>query len=623
MPRKTKPTRRKKRAWWQEYRLVYWGLVASLWAGIGLATLIFFYALGLPDTRDLWKISRTPEIGIYAHNDTLIARRGRRTGRPLRYDDLPPDLIHAVIAIEDRRFFDHYGLDWRGLGRAFVANLRAGRIVQGGSTLTQQLAKNVFLTPERSFKRKVQELLLAFWLEATLTKRDILALYLNRVYFGAGAYGVQAAAETYFARPAQELTLGEAALLAGLLKAPSRYAPTRDPEAAHARAELVLAAMREMGRVTPEQADAAANNPVAIVTRSGDTAHYAVDWMLGQLPDFIGRPRSDLDVITTIDPVMQIAAERAVKAGLDTEGRARDAGQAALVVMTPDGAVRAMVGGRSYVDSQFNRAVLARRQPGSAFKPIVYLAGLEAGLKTHETFTDAPFSVGRWTPRNYDDDYRGEVSVKTALAQSLNTVAVQVSEQTGRERVIATARRLGVTAKLAPHPSIALGTFEMTLLELTGAYAHFANGGRLVIPHIVRTVITASGDVLYERRATPLRQVIDAGDVGRLNDMLVAAVRQGTGRAARVDNLVIAGKTGTSQNWRDAWFVGYTGALVVGVWVGNDDGHPMSRVTGGGLPARIWGDFMTRQASTQARTRLPGLDAVGRVRRGIFDRLFD
>ena len=423
-------------------RWLYWSAFLALWGLIALGGLVFYYALDLPDTDDLWKIGAKAELSIYSADDELIARRGRRGGQPLRYEDLPADLIAAVTAIEDRRFFDHIGLDPRGLARAIIANLRAGRTVQGGSTLTQQLAKNVFLTPERSFKRKVQELLLAFWLEARFSKQDILALYMNRVYFGAGAYGVQAAAETYFNRPVQSLTTGEAALLAGLLKAPSRYAPTRNPEGARARAQLVLRAMAETGHLSPAEMTAWAARPVEIVNRSSDAAHYAVDWTLEQLPDFVGRPKADLDILTTLDPRLQLAAERAIKQVLQAEGEARKAGQAAMVVMSPEGAIKALVGGRSYADSPYNRATSARRQPGSAFKPIVYLAALEAGLTRADIYQDAPLEIDDWQPKNYDETYRGPVSAGEALSQSLNTVAVQISEQTGRLKVIDTARRL-------------------------------------------------------------------------------------------------------------------------------------------------------------------------------------
>ena len=603
-------------------RWLYWGLVGAIWATIGVAVLVFIYALDLPDTDELWKIGPKAELSLYAAEDELIARRGRRGGQPLQYKDFPPALVQAVTAIEDRRFFSHFGLDPRGLLRALTANIWAGRTVQGGSTLTQQLAKNVFLTPERTYKRKIQELLLAFWLEAQFTKQDLLALYLNRVYFGAGAYGVQAAAETYFNRPVQSLSLGEAAMLAGLLKAPSRYAPTRNPEAARARAMVVLGAMREVGHISEAQAVAVAGEPVSIVNRSSDAAHYAVDWTLDQLPDFVGRPRADLDIITTLDPRLQLATERSIKSVLNQYGDARNASQAAMVVMSPDGAIRAMVGGKSYAQSTFNRATMAKRQPGSSFKPIVYLAALENGLTPSQIYEDAPISVGQWQPRNYTQKYLGAISAQTALAKSINTVAVQVSEETGREKVIDMARRLGIRARLRPHPSLALGAFEVTLLELTAAYAHFANGGKQTLPHIISEVITSSGQVLYQRNAPKALPVVAPHHIGTLNEMLRSAVTQGTGQRAQIKNLDIAGKTGTSQNWRDAWFVGYTGALVVGVWVGNDDNRAMARVSGGGLPAQIWRDFMVGQKSLSAEVVLPGGEAPKGGLRGLLRRFF-
>ena len=586
-------------------RFAYWGLVGFLWLGLAIGALIFYYALDLPDTDDLWKTGSQPELSVYARDDGLVARRGRRGGRPMRFDDFPPHLVEAVIAIEDRRFFSHFGLDPRGLLRALAVNMRQGRLAQGGSTLTQQLAKNVFLTPERSFKRKVQELLLAFWLEAHFSKQDILALYLNRVYFGSGAYGVQAAAETYFSRPVQNLTRVEAAMLAGLLKAPSRYAPTRDPAAAARRARIVIAAMQDTGFINAELAAEMAGQDIIITNRSTDGAHYAVDWTLDQLPDFVGRPRADLDVMTTLDRPMQLAAERAINRVLAAQGEARQAGQAAMVVMTPDGAIRAMVGGRAYGKSQFNRAVQARRQPGSAFKPVVYLAALENGLAAGDVFDDAPLSINGWSPKNYDGRYRGAVTAGEAMAHSLNTVAVQISEQTGRDKVIDMARRLGLSGRLRAHPSLALGTFEVSLLQLTAAYAHFANGGQQVVPHIIQAVISASGQSLYDRLAPVALPVVDGRHIGLLNNMLRAVMTIGTGRAARLDGIALAGKTGTSQNWRDAWFIGYSGALVVGVWVGNDDGAAMARVSGGGLPAEIFAAFMAEQKELAASVALP------------------
>jgi penicillin-binding protein 1A len=604
------------------YRFAYWLIVLGLWGGMGIAGLVFYYALSLPDTDDLWKVSQSPEISIYSVDDRLVARRGRRGGQALRFEDLPDHLVYAVVSIEDRRFFSHFGLDPRGLARAMWQNVKSGRVSQGGSTLTQQLAKNVFLTPNRTLKRKVQELLLAFWLEARLTKQDILALYFNRVYFGAGAYGVKAAAETYFNRPVQSLTRGEAAMLAGLLKAPSRYAPTRNPDAARQRALLVINAMRETGFYDTATAQEVAAEQVRILNRSSDAAHYAVDWTLGQLPDFVGHPRSDLDVLTTIDPILQLAAEKSINKILNDQGEFRKAGQAAMVVMTPDGAIRAMVGGRSYERSPFNRAVLANRQPGSAFKPIVYLAALEAGFSPDDDFVDAPLTIGDWSPKNYDGKFRGKMSMEQSLAKSTNTIAVQISEQIGRRNTIDMARRLGVTSRLREHPSIALGSFEVNLLELTTAYSHFANGGRQTIPYVINAVTTGSGAVLYERAASVAPPVTSAKHVGVLNQMLQTAVEDGSGRAARIQGLELAGKTGTSQNWRDAWFVGYGGSLVAGVWVGNDDGSPMNRVTGGGLPAQIWRDFMVTQKSMLDDVALPSDGSTSGGLGGMLDWLF-
>ncbi len=609
-----------RRRFWRFRRIGYWLAVSSLWGGIALGVVLVYFALTLPSTDDLWAVEQAPEISYHSVEEALLARRGRRGGQAVRYGELPPHLIDAVIAIEDRRFFSHYGLDPRGLARALLANLAAGRLVQGGSTLTQQLAKNVFLTPERTIKRKVQEVLLAFWLEARFSKQEILGFYFNRVYFGNGTYGVSAAAQSYFDKPVQSLTVAEAALLAGLLKAPTRYAPTRDPQAAAARRRLVLMAMQESGKISKEQALKANATPL-IATASGHSkARYAIDWVQDLLPDFVGRPRTDLDVMTTLDPDMQMAAEAAIKSVM-AGAEMRGANQAAMVVMTPDGAVRALVGGRDYAESQYNRAVLSRRQPGSAFKPVVYLAALEAGRQPDAVLVDKPVTIEGWSPGNYDEKYRGELTLRDALALSINTVAVQVSEQTGRGAVIALARRLGIATPLRPHPSLALGSFEVTLLELTALYAHFANGGRYVLPHVINAVTTANGSKLYLRQASPPPQLVDPKYIGALNDMLSYALSEGTGRAAKINGLQLAGKTGTSQNWRDAWFVGYSGALVAGVWVGNDDGLAMQRVTGGSLPAQIWKQFMQSQYQLNAAAALPG-DGAGGQGRSLLDWLF-
>lgn len=617
-PRPPKPMAAK-RGWIRSTS--YWLTVLFLWAGIGVGGVVFYYALDLPDTDQLWQVESRPELKFYGREGKLLARRGRLAGRPILFEDLPPHLVNAVVAIEDRRFFDHFGIDFWGLGRATLANLTAGGVVAGGSTLTQQLAKNVFLSPDRTVKRKVQELLLSFWLEATLSKQEIFALYMNRVYFGAGAYGIHAAAQIYFDRPVQELTLGESAILAGLLKAPSRLAPNRNPQAAHERAALVLQAMADMKTISQDRLTADPLSEVRVVTRSSDTAHYAIDWATDRLPDFIGRPRADLDIVTTIDPALQLAAERAARAIIDQYGAERDVSQVAMVVMTPQGAIRAMVGGYSYADSQFNRAVLAYRQPGSAFKPIVFLAGLEAGLTPLTLMTDAPIDIEGWSPSNYDDTYRGDMTLTEAFAHSINTIAAQVSEKAGRQNVIDVAHRLGVVSELAPLPSIALGAQEVNLLELTTAYATIANGGYRTFPHVIDEVVSYGGAELYQRQAGAALPVADPKNIAALQDMLVTAVERGTGRAAAIPGLRVGGKTGTTQNWRDAWFIGMTGDLVAGVWVGNDDGHVMKKVTGGFMPARIWHDFMTESSVIQPTAPLSG-GALKPKSRGLFDWLF-
>ncbi len=572
-------------------RLLRWSLVCVLWALLGFGGLLAWYAWDLPDVGSLDTGARRPSMTILAADGALLAQRGDLYGAPARFADLPPHLVQAVVAIEDRRFFDHSGFDPWGLARAAFANLRAGSIRQGGSTITQQLAKNLFLTHARTLRRKVQELLVALWLEAEFTKRQIFTIYANRVYLGAGAYGVAAAAQRYFGKPVGRLDLLEAAVLAGLLKAPSRYAPTRDPEAAKRRARRVLRAMVDAGFLTEEAARRALRGKLRIVPRTGVSGRYFVDWVLDRAADYIGHADRDLIVVTTLDVRLQRAAEQRLRATLARYGPARRASQAALVALAPDGAVRAMVGGRSFAESQFNRVTQALRQPGSAFKLFVYLAGLEAGIGPRDRIVDGPVSVGGWRPRNYDGRFRGPVELRTAFAHSLNSVAVRVAERAGRGNVAAAARRLGITSKLAAHPSAALGAGEVTLLELTAAYAALANRGRAAWPHGIVEIRDKTGRALYRRAGPGGGRVVDARHVVSLDEMLAAVITEGTGRAAAL-GWPAAGKTGTSQDFRDAWFVGYTADLVAGVWVGNDDGRPMKRVTGGGLPARLWRAFM-------------------------------
>jgi penicillin-binding protein 1A len=544
-----------------------------------------------------------------ASDGSQVASIGDIHGKTVTLREVPLTLQQALIAVEDRRFYQHIGVDPRGLARAMLANLRAGRIVQGGSTLTQQLAKNLFLTPDRTIRRKVQELLLALWLERKFSKDQILTLYLNRVYFGAGNFGVDAAARRYFGKPVGELSLYESALLAGLLKAPSRYNPARNAGSADRRTELVLGAMVGAGYISRAQAEQALDEKSSSRVLEVGQARYFTDWVLTQVADYVGQTSRDLIVITTLDPGLQKIAENELVGLLDGPGKERGVTQGAFVALTPDGAVRALVGGRDYRESQFNRASQALRQPGSAFKPFIYLTAFENGMTPDDRIEDAPVEVDGWKPRNYDDKYLGQVTLREAFARSLNSVAVRVLQKVGAEQVAATARRLGITSGLEVTPSLALGTSEVTLLELTSAYAVFANQGSGVWPHGIEQIREASGRVLYRRGGDGPAQVIEPKAVGQMANLMSAVVEWGTGKAAK-QKRPAAGKTGTSQDFRDAWFVGYTAELVAGAWFGNDDETPMQKVGGGSFPARLWGRVMKRALAGEPVKPLPSGDVV-------------
>jgi penicillin-binding protein 1A len=578
------------RRWWP---IVKWGLVFAIWSGVALSGLLTWYFLTLPDVDDALTPTRRPAVTIVSADGAEIATVGDNFARPVTVAELPAAVPDAVISIEDRRFYDHFGLDVFGLARAAWANVRAGGIVQGGSTITQQAAKTLFLTPERTLKRKVQELMLALWLEHKFSKDQILSIYLNRIYYGAGTYGIDAAARKFFNKPAARLSTYEAAMLAGILKAPSRLNPLANPGLAEQRARVVLASMVAAGRISEAEAQAAIRSQAAGGGRGRrPNGMYFVDWVLAQLPAFVTARDQDLRIVTTLDARAQRIAEDQVEKALSAAAASGGPSQAALVAMAPDGAVRALVGGRDYALSPFNRATQAYRQPGSAFKPIVYLAGLEAGLTPASRFVDKPLQVAGWEPRNYSGRFQGEMSLRQALAQSVNTIAVRVSEYAGRERVIATARRIGITANLEPTPSLALGVSEISLLELTAAYATIGNGGFGVWPYGIQQIEDGDGHLLYTRTGSGPGRVIAAADAADLTGMLAEVVTTGTGKAAQMSRPA-AGKTGTSQNARDAWFIGFTADLVAGVWMGNDDERPMTAVTGGGPPARLWKGFMT------------------------------
>jgi penicillin-binding protein 1A len=584
--------------------MVRWGALACIWGALALIGLFAFYAYDIPRVSEVGSIERQPSMVLMAVDGTLLASYGDIYGAAVEVRDLPPALPQAVIAIEDRRFYNHFGVDPRGLARAMVANFRAGRIVQGGSTITQQLAKNLFLSPERTLKRKVQELLLAFWLERKFTKDQILSLYLNRVYLGAGTFGVDAAARRYFGKGADAINLYEAAILAGLLKAPTRFSPARNTDLAHDRATLVLGAMVEEGFVAEASAEQALKERTRGRPATGAQARYFADWIVPQVQSFIGEFDQDITVITTLNPYIQKVAEEELVRMLEEEGENRGVDQAALVIMDPDGALRAMVGGRSFDASQFNRATQAMRQPGSAFKPFVYLAAVEAGFTPDMRMMDAPVSLAGWAPRNYNDKYFGEVTLREAFARSLNSVAVQLSERVGREKILQTAKRLGISSPLSAHPSIALGTSEVTLLELTGAYAAFANRGHGAWPFGIEEIRAADGTLLYRRQGSGPGQLVGAGELADMQNLMTASVEWGSGKGAKLGRPA-AGKTGTSQESRDAWFVGYTAELVAGVWMGNDDASPTKGLTGGSLPAVLWARVMHRALDGVAPQPLP------------------
>jgi len=540
-----------------------------------------------------------PIVVLETADGAPLVRQGPYQGPYTQYDQFPSHLIDAVLSIEDRRFMDHFGVDPRGIGRAFLRNLEAGSVVEGGSTITQQLIKLQYLDSDRTIKRKIQEVVIAVWLEWKLGKREILTRYLNSVYLGAGATGMPAAARIYFNKDIDALNLPESAMLAGLLRAPSQWNPIDNFEGARQRSMVVLDAMATNEKITaPEAAEAKASfaklHPTTPTPRSGS---WFADWISPQASEIAGSSPGSTSVRTTMVPQLQQIAERVVKGALDGEGKAVGASQAALVAMTPDGAVVAMVGGRDYKASQFNRAVAAMRQPGSTFKLFVYYAALKAGFTLSDQVLDAPIDIAGWSPENSGGNYRGWVTLAEAFARSLNAASVALAEEVGLDNVIAAARELGIDAPLANTPSLALGTSEVNLLNLTSAYASVQLGRAPVKPWGIID-FQAAGQPKTFRVGSQSKPNVDLSPYqSDLLGLLQLVVERGTGRGADPGTFA-AGKTGTSQNNRDAWFVGFTEALVVGVWVGNDDDAPMKGVTGGALPAHIWRDFM-RQATAE------------------------
>src|SRR4051812_28175814 len=590
-------------------RVAYWSLVLGLWCFIGAIGVVGWVAAHLPPIQSLEVPKRPPSIQIVGLNGRVLATRGEMGGSAVPLRELPTFLPKAFLAIEDRRFYSHYGIDPFGVLRAVAANVLHRGVSQGGSTISQQLAKNLFLTQERTMQRKLQEVILALWLERKYSKDEIFDLYLNRVYFGNGAYGVEAAAQRYFGKSARNITLSEAALLAGLVKSPSKLAPTRNFDGAERRAQIVLAAMTDAGYVSADAAKGAiAVAPKIVKQTAGGSINYVADWVMDVLNDVVGRVEQDIVVETTIDPTLQAGAEKALLDELNAKGAKLDVEQGAMVGMTPQGAVRALVGGKNYADSQFNRAVAARRQPGSAFKPFVYLTALERGLTPETIREDKPIEVKGWRPENYTHEYLGPVTLQKALANSLNTVSVRLTMEVGPQAVVRTAHRLGIASKLEPNASIALGTSEVSVMELVSAYVPFANGGIAVAPHVIDKVRIANGNKLIYKAFNPgLGRVIDDRHVAMMNQMMQETLISGTARKATLAGWPSAGKSGTSQDYRDAWFIGYTGHLVTGVWLGNDDNTSTKKLTGGAMPADIWNHFMTIAHQGLPMADLPGM----------------
>ena len=567
---------------------------------IGVIGFLVVAAFLVAITRDLPNVSdiefAQPRLGgeVYLdRNGQVISRRGASRGASLTVEELPDYLVNAVLSVEDRRFYDHGGVDFRGVARAMLANVRAGRVVQGGSTITQQLAKNLFLTSDRTFVRKIQEMVLAWQLEQRFSKDEILALYLDRVYFGAGAYGVEAAAQRYFGRSARHVELGEAALLAGLLKAPSRYSPANDLERAAARATVVLDLMYETGRITEEERIEAAQTPIR-VARAASTpgAGYFIDSIEEEARRLAGDREVDIIVYTTLDIDAQRAAESAVRTVMTNPETARGADQAALVALSGDGAIRAMVGGIDYAVSPYNRALNARRQPGSAFKAFVYASAFEGGLRPDDVRDDMPVSWGNWSPTNYNGQYSGPMTLETAFSRSSNVVAARVAEETGHGYIAELAHRFGIESEIRVDRSMALGSFEVTPIELATAYTTFANGGQRAWSHAIDRIETVEGDVLWRRDVPAVETILDQRTLSWMRQLLETTARSGTARFAAVPGTVTGAKTGTTNDNRDAWIAGYTGGLTATVWVGNDDSSPTDQAAGSGPPAAIFRAFM-------------------------------
>ena len=589
--------------------VLYWSAVVGVWGLIALVAFFAVFATDLPDTSKMFDVKRQASISYLDRSGGLIAVRGSQFAPPVNLDELPSYVPAAFVSIEDKRFYHHFGFDLWGITRSVFADLKAGHTVQGASTITQQLARNLFLNPNQNIRRKAQELILAVWLEHKFSKKQILALYLNRVYFGEGAYGIEAASQRYFNKPASQLTLGESALLAGLMKGPSRYSPVSATDRAARRASVVLNTMVKTHAITAEQRDAAFREPVHVsATLASQKAQYYVDWVDQQVRALVGQPVEDLVVETTLDLPIQINAEHAVRTVIERDAKARGVSQAALVAMDGEGRIRAYVGGGDYVASQFDRASQAQRQAGSSFKPFVYLTAMEAGRTPDTPVVDEPLTIGNWSPHNFTNKYLGPITLQGAFAESVNTVAARLANEVGTATVAQTAHRLGITSDIQTGPSMALGAVEVSPLEMAQAYSAFGNGGLRTKGYGIERIRTATGRVLYDHNLglAPRTRVINQPALGEIIQIMRQVLISGTGVRAKVPGRDLAGKTGTTSDYRDAWFVGYTGGFTAAVWTGRDDNTPMKRVTGGSAPADIWKMFMAASLPRLNVQAIPG-----------------
>lgn len=604
----------------QKEKSVLRALVIALLVGLVFLFVIsgFQFLFGdmpkIKSNQELWVSNRPISLEIVDDEGNTLAYRGPRFGRKVSIDVLPKHVLQPFLAIEDARFFEHQGIDFIGVLRAIFENIAAGKTVQGASTITQQLVKNVYLSPEQTIKRKIQEMVLAWQIDSKYTKKEILEVYLNRIYFGQNSYGIDAAAWHYFSKKPQDLTISEAAMLAGLPKAPGKLSLDLTAKPAIDRRALVLQRMVEAGFIDQNNAHAAAMEPITLniapEPQEGELS-YAIDMVQKEIDALPEKIAPDRIVRLTIDPKIQAYAVEAVNRGISISGANSGITQGALIALDRTGRILALVGGRAYKESKFNRVTQAKRQPGSVFKPIVYAAGLESGLSPNSIFEDKPVNFDGWRPKNFGGNYSGRMTISSALTRSINTIAVQVAAQVGITKVNQIAMRFGIETKLPNHLSIALGAGELSLMDITRAYATFANEGVRIEPFLVERIETTRGTIAYQRPShTPL-QVFDPVKARQMTAMLSDVVALGTGKRAQLANgREAAGKTGTSQNFRDAWFVGYTADIICGVWVGNDEFKPMRNISGGTIPAITWSYFMNRAHEGLPLSPLPTMDEI-------------